>query len=148
MLNGESFTTGRARFDDNLADKPEETAKVYVKIRLDCPDGPLVVPAQLDTGAAWSMLESEIAEAMGLFDEPGEEIPISTRLGRVSGRLVRTHLTLLADQGRSLLVESTVFVSPDWVGPNFLGYSGLLDRVRIALDPGLGRNYFYFGLST
>jgi hypothetical protein len=33
--------------------------------------------------------------------------------------------------------------SPDWRGPNFLGYQGLLQRIRFAVDPEV--NLFYFG---
>ena len=90
------------------------------------------------------MIDSEIAEEMGLFELPGEEISISTRMGVVTGKLIRVGLTILADEGTSLSVEGTVFVSPDW-GSNFLGYSGFLEHVRFALDPGNGRNDFYFG---
>ena len=40
-------------------------------------------------------------------------------------------------------VESTVFVSPEWPEGNFIGYSGLLERIRFAIDP--GSNSFVFG---
>ena len=50
---------------------------------------------------------------------------------------------LHADEGESLDVEATVFQSPDWRGPSFLGYQGLLQRIRFAVDP--ETNLFYFG---
>jgi hypothetical protein len=50
---------------------------------------------------------------------------------------------LLADTGEPLDVPATVFVTPDWPGPNFLGYQGLLQRIRFAVDP--ESNRFYFG---
>jgi len=31
----------------------------------------------------------------------------------------------------------------DWPGPNFIGYEGLLQRIRFAVDP--ETNLFYFG---
>ena len=40
-------------------------------------------------------------------------------------------------------VEATIFVSPDWSGGNFLGYEGLFQRIRFAIDP--EANFFYFG---
>jgi hypothetical protein len=43
------------------------------------------------------------------------------------------------------ITEGTFFVSADWHGGTFLGYSGLLDRLRIGLD--CPRNLFYFGES-
>lgn len=50
---------------------------------------------------------------------------------------------LRADEGESLRVEATIFLSPDWIGPNFIGYGGLLQRIRFAVDP--ESNLFYFG---
>jgi hypothetical protein len=41
------------------------------------------------------------------------------------------------------VVDATIFVSPDWHGPNFIGYQGLLQRIRFAVDP--ETNLFYFG---
>jgi hypothetical protein len=34
-------------------------------------------------------------------------------------------------------------LSPQWRGSNFLGYEGVLDRIRFAVDP--RANLFYFG---
>jgi hypothetical protein len=51
---------------------------------------------------------------------------------------------ILADEGDSLEVDAVVFVSKDWpAGKNFVGYSGLLESIRVALDP--QANHFYFG---
>ena len=99
--------------------------------------------AQVDTGAAYSTLEPEIAEALGLFAWKGQSTRISTRLGTVGGQLLRIPLALIADEGMSLDLEATFFVSRDWTGVTFLGYVGLLDRLRIALDS--PSNLFYFG---
>ena len=89
------------------------------------------------------MLEPAISEALGLFDREGKTTRISTRLGTLSGRLIRIPLILAADEGISLDVEGTFFVSREWRGITFLGYVGLLDRLRIALDS--PSNLFYFG---
>ena len=61
-LNGQDFTVGRSKFLDRLETHVEATAKIYVKIRLKGVDATLF--AQLDTGAAWSVLEAEVADAM------------------------------------------------------------------------------------
>jgi hypothetical protein len=53
-------------------------------------------------------------------------------------------LTIVADEGESCEVEATLFVSRDWAYGNFVGYSGLLERIRFAVDP--GTNDFYFGV--
>lgn len=99
--------------------------------------------AQLDTGAAWSILNQEVAEAISLLNGQGEPKTISTRLGPFTGRLERTQIQILADFGDALSVQATVFVSPDWTGGNFIGYSGFLERIRFAIDP--RESLFYFG---
>ena len=38
--------------------------------------------------------------------------------------------------------QDLIFLSPDWPGGNFIGYEGVLDRIRFAVDP--HRNRFYF----
>jgi hypothetical protein len=68
---------------------------------------------------------------------------LSTRLGLIRGDLYRIPLVLFADDGQDLGVDATVLLSPDWTGPNFLGYQGLLQRIRFAVDP--ETNLFYFG---
>ena len=140
-LDGSAFTTGRSRYVDQGPGSSEPTAKIFVKIGVEALPGPIVV--QLDTGAAWSVLEAEVAEAMNLLDGDGEQIPYSTRLGRVTGRLERTSLEILADDGESLRLEATVFVSREWRGGSFLGYGGLLQDIRFAVDP--SDNTFHFG---
>jgi hypothetical protein len=76
-----------------------------------------------------------------------EEIPglvkLSTRLGLYDGRLYRGSLTLLAQEGESLDLEVTFFLSAQWRGSNFLGYEGAMERARFAVDPRANR--FYFG---
>lgn len=66
-------------------------------------------------------------------------------MGIQQGYLVRASLVFVAEQGESLYTEGTFFIAQDW--PErlvFLGYSGLLDSIRFALDP--QQNDFYFGL--
>ena len=139
--DGAVFTTGRSLYSDRALGSEEPTANIFVKIGIEALPGPIV--AQLDTGAAWSMLDAEVAEAMNLLGGDGEQAPISTRLGRVVGHLERTDLEILADDGDSLTVQATVWVSPEWHGGNFLGYAGLLQNIRLAVDP--SDNSFHFG---
>ena len=90
------------------------------------------------------MLEPELADVLGLFNGGGYNVVLETRFGRVRGKLVRTQMTLLADEGTSLTIDATVFVSRAWPrGKNFIGYSGFLERVRFAVDP--ATNDIYFG---
>ena len=99
--------------------------------------------AMLDTGAAWSVVNAELAEELGLFDRDGAPVDMSSRMGTCSGKLVRAMARLVAEDGESVELESTLFVSRDWQAGNFIGYSGLLERIRFAVDP--DTNSFIFG---
>jgi hypothetical protein len=67
-----------------------------------------------------------------------------TSFGIKEGVLLRVPLKIVADEGESLDITGTFFVASDWPeGLTFLGYSGLLDSIRFALDPQV--NDFYFG---
>lgn len=143
-LDGRSFTQGRARFEDRGDPFSEPTSKIFVKVKLG---RGVTFLGQLDTGAAFSILAPEIAAELGIVGDRGTEIPLSTRLGHLQGRLCRIPLTLVADEGTSLDVEATILIPTEvpegWPRGIFLGYTGLLDRIRFALDP--QKNHFYFG---
>lgn len=141
QVDGKVFARGRARFlDSDGGDEP--TPKIFVKVLPG--NAPVPLLAQLDTGAAWSVLDGEIAEALGLLEQAGPTVSLSTRSGTVRGKLIRSSLTIVADEGESCQVDATLFVSRDWAYGNFVGYSGLLERIRFAVDP--GANDFYFGV--
>ena len=89
------------------------------------------------------MINAELAEDLKLFDKDGQPEVISTRLGNVKGKLVRTTTRVVADEGESVDVHSTVFVSQEWTAGTFVGYTGLLERIRFAIDP--EKNMFMFG---
>jgi hypothetical protein len=139
--DGAEFTTGRSRYSDRAPGSQEPTAKIFVKIIGEGLPGPVL--AQLDTGAAWSILDVEVAEALGLLGRDGEPKRISTRLGSILGKLEQTSLEIPADEGYSLTIEAIVWVSPEWRAGNFLGYHGLLEGIRFAVDP--SDNSFHFG---
>ena len=140
FLDGRPFTTGMARFSDH-ANSQADTAEIYVRIELHGFGAPLL--AQLDTGATWSVLNAEVAAELLLLDGDGEPIRLATRHGVVDGRLEEVGLTIVAEDGRSLEVQAVVFVSPEWYDRTFLGYRGLLERIRFALDP--QESEFHFG---
>lgn len=140
----EIFTVGRALYADHPQGLTETSAKIWITFRTSLVTADFT--ALLDTGAAYSMLNNEVSERLGLFSASAlGEISISTRLGPVRGQLVRTPITLVAVEGDSLEIDATVFVSREWAAPNFIGYGGFLERVRFAIDPGQGRNDFHFG---
>lgn len=98
----------------------------------------------VDTGAPWCILEPKLADAVqNQFEELPGQIVLSSRLGRYSGHLHLGSVKLTADQGEDLNVDTTIFISPDWPGGNFVGYLGFLDRIRFAFDPHV--NMFHFG---
>lgn len=139
--DGGLFCGGRSRFLDNTPGGSEGTAKVYVKIVPEALGDVLV--AQLDTGAAWSVLDADVADAMSLLN--GDGVPARLSRGwEFDGRLHRIWIDLLADEGDSFGFEATVWVSPEWRRGNFLGYEGFSNRIRFAIDP--SDNSFYFGL--
>ena len=139
QLDGAAFCTGRSAFLDAPSAPTEASAKLFVRLRLRG----LETLAQVDTGAAWSVITPDLAEVLGLLDGDGPEAQISTRHGVVAGKLERVAVTFPASSGDSLDVEATVFVSRFWSAGTFVGWAGLLERVRFAVDP--RENHFYFG---
>jgi len=137
------FTSGRSKFADHASGVLSDgAAKVYIKIGF--PGLENLVYAQLDTGAAWSILSPDVVNDLGLPFDFGRPAILRTWMGRKQGSLIRMPFTLLADEGDDLAKEGTFFVTPDWPeGMTFLGYSGLLDSIRFALDPQV--NDFFFG---
>lgn len=136
------FATGACTFIDTAPGTLYE-ARIFVPVRLAGLD--VDVTAMVDTAAPWCVLEGAIANLYA--DREASLVPrqrLSSRLGDHTGDLHRSPITLLADEGDSLTVEATIFVCPDWPGPNVIGYNGLLERIRFAVDPSL--NTFYFGL--
>ena len=72
------FAAGRAEFVDLPASQQGGTAKIYVRIEPESFGSP--IDAELDTGATWSVLNAEVAEAL--------DLPLATldrRLSRASG---------------------------------------------------------------
>jgi hypothetical protein len=67
----------------------------------------------------------------------------------VSGRLYRLSLTLLADEGEDVTIQTTAFLpereeAEHWGDmPCLLGLHGCLERLRFAVDP--RTEHFYFG---
>jgi hypothetical protein len=145
-LGDDDFTQGSSRFTDLRPGTAERTAKIFVKIQFPTPG--FLTLAQLDTGCPWSILDPETAALVGVSGSDfGKPVRLSTRLGPKEGPLAKVPLVLVADEGESLEIEGTFFLPVDWPpGEIFVGYSGLLDSLRLALDPGFNR--FYFGPLT
>jgi hypothetical protein len=147
-LEGEAFCFGRTRFLDHPPESIEPTAKVYVEVHLGTLGRPgAKVLAQIDTGAAWSVLSPETAREAQVVAEAGQPALLRTALGLKRGFLVEIPFVLLAQEGDSLEADGTFFIPSDWPADlNFLGYTGLLSKIRFAVDP--EANHFYFGRSA
>jgi hypothetical protein len=117
--DGSPFTTGSAKYLDLLPGAQRRDAKVYVRIAVGAPS--LFVTAMLDSGSTYSVLIEDVAKALGAFEDahaPSIEM------------LVRRRISLLADEGDALEVDATFWVSREWKYGHFLGYAGLLQRIR------------------
>jgi hypothetical protein len=116
--------------------------KIYIQIAVGTPSSSML--AMVDTGAAYSVLDADVAEELGAFDEAGTpQVDLATRHGLLRGRLVRRETWIVAQEGPTLGFEATFWVSRDWTYGLVLGYSGLLERIRFAIDPIAAR--FHFG---
>ncbi len=100
--------------------------------------------ALLDTGAHFCILNRSVARLVEdrLTDHLGQS-SLQTARGPVRGDLFLLRVTLVAELGKDLEIDAVVFVAPEWEGPCFIGYSGVLDRMRSAFDP--NDNSYYFG---
>jgi hypothetical protein len=136
------FVTGMSRYADHTDEAPASEPRIYLEVQTGLPEG--TVLAMVDTAAPWCIFEPRISRLIReSFYRVSEDIFLSTRLGTFRGNLYRGSLFVPALEGHPLDVEATVFVSPDWPGPSFIGYQGLLQRIRFAVDP--ETNLFYFG---
>jgi hypothetical protein len=136
------FATGVSRYSDRGDESFDPDPRIYLEVQAGIPEGTIL--AMVDTAAPWCIFESRISELIReSCDRVSEDILLSTRLGTFRGKLYRGPLFVPALDGEPLNVEMTAFVSPDWPGPNFIGYQGLLQRIRFAVDP--ETNLFYFG---
>lgn len=91
--------------------------------------------ALLDTGAQYSVIGKEVYAAQSQILQPtGEIVKMSTRCGLIKGALERLELSLVANIGESLNLETVFFLSEEWTGPTVIGFSTLA-QMRMALDP-------------
>jgi len=140
----QSWSTGSAR--NRIAIEHEGTI-LTVAVRCLIRGLPFETQALLDTGAAWSVIGGDLAEILApQLGEPEQAMILSTRLGRIRGKLHELDIELLAEHGESLMVTGSVLIAPDWTGSVVLGYRGFLERIRFALDPGVNPDdaWFFF----
>lgn len=140
LLTSGAFV-GRSQYVDTVHVRERES-RIYVKFRPHGTD--TLFLALLDTGGHFCILSHEVAEAIrGQLGDPFDSTELRTARGLIRGELHRHAIELVGESGQGLVIEATVFLSPDWMGTSFLGYSGVLERVRFCVDP--RSNRFYFG---
>ncbi len=113
-------------------------------------EGRLQIDAVIDTGGAYLVCNSEVAE----FLRPSArlsigQVTLSIRGTSVQGTLQRIRLEFLADKGEGLEIEATAFIPHPNSNilldmPVMLGLHGCMERLRFAIDPG-ENSMFYFG---
>jgi predicted aspartyl protease len=129
---------GRSRYQ---ADRQLEQHRLFVEVA--CWVGLQKVDALVDTGSQWCVLSAQLAAQLGYDSQADEsDTRLHTRFGTIVGRLARIQISLHADEGERIHVETTWFISEDWPGPPVLGWKGCLERIRFALDP--SEESFYF----
>jgi hypothetical protein len=142
MLNGLPFTTGLATYYNLDPNNARRQHAIYIQVVLPTATD-LSVYALVDTGTPYCIFETEIVEALGVADASGESMTLRTAYGSFQGTIQRLTIRLAAEQGDSLDIDASVFVTDAWGYGNFVGYSGFLERFRFAFDP--ATNAFYFG---
>jgi len=142
--DGSPFTTGRAAYYDFDPERPRRQSAIYLPVVLPFAQS-ISVYALADTGSPFCIFDSTLMAAAGIDFADGEPITLSTRVGRIGGRIQRLPLIIAAEEGDSLLVDASLFVTEDWHQGHFLGYGGFLERLRWAINP--VSNSCYFGPS-
>ena len=150
FADGNPFATGATPYAYRPATDREVSPRVIITIKL----GDVVTTAFVDTGGVYLWCPPHIADDLDVDLAQADRVgPIVSARGVVEGALVRAPVTLLAEEGRSLVIEPTVFIprlepEAEWPEdlPCILGMQGCLERLCFAVDP--TDDTFYFGALT
>lgn len=139
-LSEEPFA-GASEYSDAFPGLPEAHPRIYVRFRPQGVDPGLSLLGLVDTGAHYCILNQGGTELVGnLLTENVGEMRLRTAYGTMQGTLYLHRIEFLAEVGDNIDIEVTVLSCPGWQGPCFLGYAGVLDRLRFAVDP--SKNHF------
>ena len=144
---GEPFALGVTGYDYRPATSHETTPRLVFEVAIEG----ILAEAVVDTGGVYLLCHPDIARRLSLT--PTEALSgvqaILFRGAMVHGRLYRLTLTLLADEGEDVTIQTTAFVpepeeAEHWGDlPCILGLYGCVERARFAVDP--RTEHFYFG---
>ena len=143
-LSGEPFASNVARYYEEDPSLESDQTSIHVQIIIQG-DIEIATLARLDPATPWAVLNAELTNTLGL-GASGPDVHLRTNAGRMKGTLERYPILLVAEDGQSLEIDATLFVCSDWRRGNFLGYTGLLQRIRFAIDP--ASQLFYFGSAS
>lgn len=140
-----STTTGYADWGTGSAEYSAHKIrgwKIDIGVRCKIEDWTQEYIALLDTGSTYCMIGGQPATALkDRFFDLSVPTVIRAHEGLIEGGLCSVDITLLAEVGENLTVSGAQVFIPrdpeDWTGPLVLGYQGFLDRIKIALDPGV-----------
>jgi predicted aspartyl protease len=136
---GPEFVRGWQWYLDHLPEHSDPAARIVIRVFIAGQE----FNALLDTGANGCVLPWSVAEHL-LPDLVNGVSQTRALGGNVhTGRSCLVSLTFIADEGKELTVETVAWASETFPGPSLVGYAGLLEKLRMALDP--EENRFYFG---
>lgn len=138
-----SFAQGATNFADHDPSGHQSGTKIFVPVMVESLEFQLYV--EVDTGGLYLTLNRELAAVLKPnLAEPMRPTTIRSATGTLNGQLYKHRVTLLARDGESLDFEPLLFITEDWNrSESILGYSGALEYLRFAVDP--GSNRFFFG---
>jgi len=145
--DGQTFVTGRAKYLYIPAiPSLDKSPRIRVPVKL----GEFQISAVLDTGAPYIVCPPEIAEQMGLTPADAlDEVKMKVHDNTFVGYLHRLNVTLIAESGVNLELDTTVYVPQDWGNrPAYIGLVACLDSIIFAIDPRQEQEFFYFGQTT
>lgn len=146
LRDGQAFVTGATHY---LYTSPIPDVDRSPRIRVPIRIGGFQTYAVLDTGAPYVVCPPAIAMIIGLDPQKAiEEVRLTVHGGSSPGHLYRLDVTLLAEEGHDLELDTTVYVPQDWgKRPAYIGLTACLDAIRFAIDSHNDYEIFYFGKS-
>ncbi len=142
--DGQPFAIGAVRYTVGSSDDPAAGRLVIALLVENVP-----ILAAVDTGAPYVICQPDLAKQLEpyLADRLGEA-QLQIRGVAYRGKLYLLSVTFKASRGEDFRTLATVFVPQldpwqTWELPSFVGLTGMLDRLRFAVDP--DASLFYFG---
>jgi hypothetical protein len=138
MLPAE-FVCGFQWYLDSLPERAESVPRIVVSLIVEDHE----ITALVDTGASQCILEWSLAEELAVAAE--DRIVQARALGGNVhvGVLFPVVISFPADEGSPVSLEVAAWSAESFDGPSLIGYGGVLERLRIAIDPETNR--FFFG---